>query len=99
MGVEVSGLRLAHERLADLASMEEAPPRELKGRVLGGMPRRETRRMPLFAAAAVICALAILGVLYATGFFAPDEVAAANLEATEFAPSAGGELSRARRGP
>jgi hypothetical protein len=72
--------------------MEETPPRELKGRVLTGMPRRETRRVPLVAAAAILLALAVLGVLYSTGFFAPDEVAAADLEATELAPQAGGEL-------
>jgi hypothetical protein len=90
--VEVRDLRLAHERLTDLASMEETPPRELKGRVLTGMPRRETRRVPLVAAAAILLALAVLGVLYSTGFFAPDEVAAADLEATELAPQAGGEL-------
>ena len=89
---EVRDLRLAHERLTELAGVEETPPPELKGRVLTGMPDRETRRVPLVAAAAVLCALAVLGVLYATGFFAPDEVAAAELEATELAPRAGGEL-------
>jgi hypothetical protein len=90
---EVRDLRFAHERLRDLASMEETPPRELKGRVLTGMPRRETRRVPLVAAAAVLLlALAVLGVLYSIGFFAPDEVAAAHLQATELAPHAGGEL-------
>ena len=89
---EVHDLRLAHERLRDFASMEETPPRELKGRVLTGMPRRQTRRVPLVAAAATLLALAVLGVLYSTGFFAPDEVAAAHLEATELAPQAGGEL-------
>ena len=90
---EVGGLRLAHERLVDLVNMEETPPRELKDRVLAGMPRRETRRrVPLLAAAAVLFALAVLGVLYSTGFFAPDEVAAADLEATDLAPRAGGEL-------
>ena len=91
-GEEVRDLRLAHKRLTELAGVEETPPPELKGRVLTGMPDRETRRVPLVAAAAVLCALAVLGVLYATGFFAPDEVAAAELEATELAPRAGGEL-------
>ena len=88
---EVSDLRLAHERLTDLVNMEETPPRELKDRILTGMPRRETRWVPL-AAAAVLCALAVLGVLYSSGFFAPDEVASANLQATDLAPEAGGEL-------
>jgi len=89
---EARDLRFAHERLTDLANMEETPPRELKDRVVTGMPRRGTRRIPLAAAAAVLCALAVLGVLYSTGFFAPDEVASANLEATDLAPGAGGEL-------
>lgn len=89
---EVADLRLAHERLTDLVNMEETPPPELKDRLLTGMPRRETRRVPLAAAAAILCALAVLGVLYYTGFFAPDEVASANLQATDLAPKAGGEL-------
>jgi hypothetical protein len=90
---EVRDLRLAHERLTDLAGATEKPPQDLKSRVLTGMPRRATRRrVPLLAAAAILCALAVLGVLYSTGFFAPDEVAAANLEATALAPGAGGEL-------
>jgi hypothetical protein len=89
---EVADLRLAHERLTDLVNMEESPPPELKDRLLTGMPRRVTRRVPLAAAAAILCALAVLGVLYSTGFFAPDEVASANLQATDLAPKAGGEL-------
>jgi hypothetical protein len=89
---EVSDLRLAHERLTDLVNMEETPPPELKDRLLTGMPRRETRRVPLAAAAAILCVLAVLGVLYSTGFFAPHEVASANLQATDLAPEAGGEL-------
>ena len=89
---EVADLRLAHERLTDLVNMEETPPPELKDRLLTGMPRRETRRVPLVAAAAILCVLAVLGVLYYTGFFASDEVASANLQATDLAPKAGGEL-------
>ncbi len=89
---DVRDLRLAHERLTELAGVEESPPPELKGRVLTGMPNRETRRVPLVAAAAVLCVIAVLGVLYSSGFFAPDEVAAADLQATELAPRAGGEL-------
>ena len=89
---EIADLRLAHERLTDLVNMEETPPPELKDRLLTGMPRRETRRVPLAAAAAILFALAVLGVLYSTGFFAPDEVASANLQATNLAPKAGGEL-------
>jgi anti-sigma-K factor RskA/putative zinc finger protein len=89
---EARELRLAHERLADLANAAETPPEELKSRILRGMPRRETRRVPLVAAAAVLCALAVLGVLYSSGFFGQDEVASATLEPTGFAPGAGGEL-------
>jgi hypothetical protein len=89
---EVRDLRLAHERLTELANTEQTPPQDLKSRVLGDPPRLETRRAPLAAAAAILCALAVLGVLYSTGLFAPDEVAAANLEATALASRAGGEL-------
>jgi hypothetical protein len=90
---EASYLRLAHVRLAELAGATEPPPQELKGRVLTGMPRSEThRRVPFVAAAAVLCALAVLGVLYSSGFFGPDEVASATLQPTDLAPGAGGEL-------
>jgi hypothetical protein len=89
---EASYLRVAHERLADLANATETPPQELKSRVLRGMPRRETRRVSLAAAAAVLCVLAVLGVLYSSGFFGQDEVAQATLKPTDFAPGAGGEL-------
>jgi hypothetical protein len=89
---EASYLRVAHERLVDLANTTETPPQELKSRVLTGMPRRETRRIPLAAAAAVLCVLAVLGVLYSSGFFGQDEVAHATLKPTDLAPGAGGEL-------
>jgi hypothetical protein len=89
---EAEDLRLAHERLADLASATERPPHELKSRVLAGVPRRETRRVPLAAAAAILCVLAALGVLYSSGFLGRDEVASATLEPTDLAPRAGGEL-------
>ena len=88
---EESHLRVAHEHLADLANATETPPQELKGRVLRGIPRRETRRVPL-AAAAVLCVLAVLGVLYSSGFFGQNEVASATLKPTDLAPGAGGEL-------
>jgi anti-sigma-K factor RskA len=90
---EVRDLRLAHERLLDLASATEAPPPELKNRVMTGMPRRETRRVPLAAVAAVLAVLAALGVmLYSSGILGPSEVASATLEPTNLAPGAGGEL-------
>jgi putative transcriptional regulator len=89
---EAEDLRLAHERLVDLANATQTPPPELENRILMSMPRRETRRIPLVAAAAVLLVLAVLGVLYSSGFFGRDEVASATLEPTEIAPGAGGEL-------
>jgi hypothetical protein len=90
---EVQDLRLAHERLMDLAHASEAPPPELKVRVMTGMPRNERRPARLAAAvAAVLLVLAVLGVLYSSGFFDRGEVASATLEPTELAPGAGGEL-------
>jgi anti-sigma-K factor RskA/putative zinc finger protein len=90
---EVLDLRLAHERLMDLAGLTHTPPAGLKERVMDGMPRRETRRVPLAAAAAVLFMLAVVGVLYASGIFGRDAVASATLEPTDLAPQAGGELS------
>lgn len=92
---EEQDLRLAHERLADLAYATETPPPGLKDRVVAGMPHRVQRRVPPWAAvaaAATFCVLAVVGVLYSTGFFAQEEVASANLDATDLAPGAGGEL-------
>ena len=95
---EVSDLRLAHERLTDLVNMEERPPRELKDRIMTRMPRRETRWVPL-AAAAVLCALAVLGVLYSSGFFAPDEVASSNLKPQTSRPKRAASCACARTIP
>jgi hypothetical protein len=92
-GEEARGLRLAHERLVDLANTTEIPPPELKNRVMSGLPRRQTRRLSLVAAAAILGALAVLGVLlYSSGLLGRDEVASATLEPTNLAPDAGGEL-------
>jgi anti-sigma-K factor RskA len=89
---EVRDLRLAHERLVDLASATEPPPPELKNRVMMALPRRDRRRVPLVAAA-VVGALAVLGVLlYSSGLLGRDQVASATLEPTNLAPGAGGEL-------
>jgi anti-sigma-K factor RskA len=90
---EARYLRLAHERLVDLANTTETPPPALKNRVMTEIPRRETRRIPLVTAAAILGALAILGVLlYSSALFGRDEVASATLEPTDLAPRAGGEL-------
>jgi hypothetical protein len=88
---EAQELRLAHERLVDFANVSETPPPELKERVMVGMPRRETRRVPLVAAA-VLLVLLVLGVLYSSGLFGQGEVASATLQPTDLAPGAGGEL-------
>jgi hypothetical protein len=90
---EARDLRLAHERMVDLANTTDIPPPELKGRVLLGMPRHQARRGSLVAAAAVLGILAVLGVLlYTSGLFGGDQVASATLEPTDLAPGAGGEL-------
>jgi hypothetical protein len=90
---EARDLRLVHERLADLANATQTPPTGLKARVMTGMPRRRTRRVPLVAAAAaVLCVLVVLGVLFASGIFGQEEIASATLEPTGLAPGAGGEI-------
>ena len=89
---EEQDLRLAHERLEDLAYATETPPPEIKDRVLAGMPHRARRRVPPWAAvAAVLCALALIFASGLSGLFAP-ETAATTLRPTELAPGAGGEL-------
>jgi hypothetical protein len=97
---EAHDLSVAHKRLADFANATEMPPSELKNRVMASMPRRQTRRVPLIAAAAVLGALALLGVLlYSSGLFGQDEVASATLQPTELAPGAGGELQVSEEDP
>ncbi len=90
---EAQDLRLAHERLVELANNTEIPPPELERHVTAGMPRRRTRRGSLVTAAAVLGVLALLGaLLYSSGLFGRDQVASAILEPTDLAPEAGGEL-------
>jgi hypothetical protein len=90
---EARELRSVHERLADLADIAETPPPGLKDRVMAGVPRRATYRVPAAAAAAaVLCVVAVLGALYATGVFGREAIASATLEPTDLAPRAGGEL-------
>jgi len=48
---EAHELRIAHERLLDLAHATEAPPRGLEERIATGIPRREARRVPAWTAA------------------------------------------------
>jgi hypothetical protein len=91
---EAQDLRLAHERLTDLAGVTQTPPSELRERVMDGMPRRERRRVPLafVAAAAVLCVLAVLVGLYSSTILGRDAIASATLKPTDLAPRAGGEL-------
>ncbi len=91
---EAQELRLVHERLADLAYSTEAPPEDLKARVVAGIPRREAgRRVPIWVAAvaATFCVLAVLGVIITPDLFGAR--ASANLSPTGRAPDAGGEVS------
>jgi anti-sigma-K factor RskA len=91
---EAQELRLVHERLADLAYSTEAPPEDLRARVVAGIPRREAgRRVPIWVAAvaAAFCVLAVLGVIITPDLFGAR--ASANLSPTGRAPDAGGEVS------
>jgi anti-sigma-K factor RskA len=93
---EAQKLRLAHERLADLAYSTEAPPGDLKTRVVAGIPRREaSRRVPTWVAAiaAAFCMLAVLGAIIAPNLFGDQAMVSANLNPTDRAPGAGGEVS------
>ena len=92
---EAQELRLVHERLADLAYSTEAPPKDLRARVVAGIPRREAgRRVPIWVAAvaAAFCVLAaVLGVIITPDLFGAR--ASANLSPTGRAPDAGGKVS------
>ena len=91
---EAQELRLVHERLADLAYSTEAPPKDLRARVVAGIPGREAgRRVPIWVAAvaAAFCVLAVLGVIITPDLFGAR--ASANLSPTGRAPDAGGEVS------
>lgn len=95
---EEQSLRRSHERLTDLARVSETPPPSLKDRVLADLPHREPRRVPVLAAAAVICVLVALGIIFAVDPFTRDTTSTV-LQPTEFAPQAGGELRVQRDGP
>jgi len=93
---EERDLRRTHERLSDLAGIHEDPPPGLKPGVMGGLPRRgtlrETRRAPIFAAAAALIALSLFAVFSSSGLIGRDAMASATLEPTPRAPEASGEL-------
>ena len=93
---EAQELRLAHERLADLAHSTETPPLDLRERVVRGIPRRESRRrLPSWVAAiaAAFCILAVLAVILTPDLFGGGALASADLSPTERAPGAGGKVS------
>jgi hypothetical protein len=93
---EAQELRLAHERLADLAHSTEAPLEDLKERVVAGLPRREARRrvpIRVAAVAAALCVLAVIGAVLTPDLFGGGALASANLNPTDRAPNAGGEVS------
>jgi hypothetical protein len=89
---EERDLRQTHERLSELAGVHESPPPELKTGVMAGLPRRERRRAPIFAAAAALIALALVAAFTSSGLFGRDAMASATLEPTPRAPEASGEL-------
>ena len=87
---EAQDLRLAHERLADLAYGTTAPPEDLEARILAGILRRQAgRRVPSWVAA-VAAAFCVLAVITAFNLFG--DQAGANLNPTGRAPDAGGEV-------
>ena len=92
---EANGLRIAHERLLDLAHATEAPPQGLQERVVAGIPRpRDRRRLPSWVAAvAAVCVLAALGAIFVPDLSGGRALASATLTPTDLAPDAGGEVS------
>lgn len=96
---EERDLREVHEHMSELAGAMETPPPDLKTRVMVGLPRRRKSRLPFFAAASVLVALAFLALLYTPEIFGRDTVASSTLQATELAPQAGGELRVEEKDP
>jgi len=93
---EALELRLAHERLTDLARSFEAPPDDLKERVVAGIPRRAARRrVPRWVAAvaAAFCVLAVIGAVLTPDLFGGEALASAHLAPTDRAPDAGGKVN------
>ena len=93
---EADGLRIAHERLLDLAYAAQTPPQDLEERVVAAvLPHRDRRRLPSWAAAvaAVFCVIAVVGAIFVPDLSSGPDLASATLTPTDFAPDAGGEVS------
>jgi anti-sigma-K factor RskA len=94
---ETNGLRIAHERLLDLAYATEFPPWNPEDRaVAAAIPRgRSRRRPPVWAAvaAALACVLVVLGAIFVPDLFGGGALASATLTPTDLAPDAGGHIS------
>ena len=93
---EERDLRIAHEAMSDLAGTTGTPPPELKERVIAAMPGGGANRrvLPVWATAvaAAILVLAVVGGAYFSGLLGREAVASADLEPTQLAPRADGEL-------
>jgi hypothetical protein len=93
---EAGGLRVAHERLLDLAYAAETPPRSLEVRVIAAVSSgRDRRRLPSWVAAvaAVFCVIAVIGAVFVPDLSGGRALASATLTPTDLAPDAGGEVS------
>jgi anti-sigma-K factor RskA len=93
---EANGLRIAHERLLDLAYATESPPRNLEERVVDVLPHRHgRRRLPAWVAvaAALSCVLVVVGTIFVLDFSDDGALASATLTPTDLAPDAGGHIS------
>jgi Anti-sigma-K factor rskA/Putative zinc-finger len=92
---EAHGLRIAHERLLDLAYATESPPQNLEERVVAAIPRRhDWRRLPTWtvAVAALFCVIAVLGTVFVPDLSGGRALASATLTPTDLAPDAGGHI-------
>lgn len=91
---EASGLRMAHERLLDLAYSTEFPPRNPEERAVGdAIPHHKRRRRPAVWAAALVFVLVVLGTILVPDLSGGGVLASATLTPTDLAPDAGGHIS------
>lgn len=93
---EAEGLRIAHERLLDLARATVVPPQDLEEHIVTALPRRNARRrLPswMVAVAAVFCVLVVLGTMFVPDLSGGRAFASATLTPTDIAPDAGGQVS------